>query len=174
MNLDISSILSFLTDPQLPRIVWIIKTVFISISLVLLGFVIFLLIKSDWIRFRYLDKWAELLKERPYGIQKEFKKWSKINKRLETGDKADYKMAVIEADDVLKDVLKKMKYEGEFLEDILKEVNERVLPSVEEVKKAHEIRNRVMHDPDYALTQQEAKNVLKVYQQALRELEMIS
>jgi len=172
MNIDFGQILSFIVDPQLPRIFWIIKTVFISISLILLGLIVFLIIKASWLRYKYLDGYTEFLKYRPYGVKKEFKKWTKINKRLETGKEVDYKMAVIEADDVLKEVFQKMKYEEEFLEDILKQINERVLPSIEQVKKAHEIRNKIVHDPDFQFTQDQARNILKIYQQALRELEM--
>jgi len=172
MNIDFNQILSFVIDPQLPRIFWIIKIVFISISLILLGLIIFLIIKASWFKYKYLESYTEFLRYRPYGVKKEFKKWAKINKRLESGKEADYKMAVIEADDILKEVFQKMKYKGEFLDDILKQVNERVLPSVEQVKKAHEIRNEIVHNSDFQFTQDQAKNVLKVYQQALRELEM--
>lgn len=172
MNLDFSQILSFLTDPELPRIVWIIKNVFIAISFVLAIASVFLLYRASWLRYKYLDPYTELLKQKPYGTKKEFKKWNKINKRIESGNKTDYRMAIIEADDILKDVLKKMKYKEEFLDDILKEVNNRVLPSIEEVKKAHQVRNKVMYDSDYEITQDQARNILKIYQQALRELEM--
>ena len=173
MNIDFGQIISFLTDPELPRIVWIVKTVFISISLILMFFIVFLVVKASWFKHKYLDPYTEFFKQRPFGTKEEFKRWSKINKRIESGSKAEYKMAVIEADDALKDTLKKMKYEGEFLEDILKKVNSRVLPSEEKVKKAHEARNKIMHDPDYDLTQEQAKNILNIYHQAFRELEMI-
>lgn len=173
MNIDLNQILSFLTDPpQLPKIIWIIKIVFISVSLILLPLIVFLLIKSSWVRYKYLDDYTEFFKKRPYGTKKEFKKWAKINRRLESNSKSDYKMAIIEGDDFLKEVLKEMKYKGDFLDDILKEVNSRVLPSVEEVKKANEIRNKIMHNPDFDITQEQAKNILKIYHQALRELEM--
>ena len=173
MNIDFSQIISFLIDPELPRIVWITKTVFISISVILLIFITFLITKASWFKYKYLNPYTEFFKQRPYGAKEGFKRWSKINKRIESGSKTEYKMAVIEADDALKDVLVKMKYEGDFLGDILKQVNIRVLPSVEEVKKAHEIRNKIIRDPDYSLTQEQTKNILKIYHQAFRELEMI-
>lgn len=149
-----------------------VKFTFIIISLILLVGVIYLFFKASWARYAYYEDYTEFVGFRPYGVKKGFKRWSKVIRRVETGKEAECKMAVIEADDMLKEVFLKMGYKGELLDDMLQEVDEKILPSVEELKKVHEIRNNAVHDPDYKLTVEQTRNIIRVYQKALSELEM--
>jgi hypothetical protein len=137
----------------------------------LVGIVI-LFFKASWARYMYYENYTEFVGYRPYGVKKGFKRWTGVIKRIESGKEVECKMAVIEADDILKEILQKVGYKDEFLDDILNSVDDKVLPSLEEVKKVHDIRNKIVHDPDSTLTVEQARNIIRVYQKALSELEM--
>ena len=134
---------------------------------------IFLLKKSSWLSLRYLRDINEVTSYKAYGMHKITKDWLKIVSRLEQGTESEYKLAVIEADNMLNDAYRRMGYPGESLGDKLKILNKDTCANVEDVREAHKIRNNIVHDPDYRLSLNEAQKVVAVYEQTFRDLEMI-
>lgn len=155
-----------------PGILLSLKIIFIVISLFFLVIIFYSLRKSSWLKNRFLQDMVEILTYRPYGIKKMAKIWSKIKGRLETGSESEYKLAVIEADSMLNDVLERLGFKGEILGDRLKQVTTDILPNIEETREAHKVRNNIVYDPDYKLTLDQARKVLKIYEQALRDLQV--
>jgi hypothetical protein len=162
----------FLNSPQILLIFSGLKFVFIILSFILLVGIVILFFKASWARYRYYENYTEFVGYRPYGVKRGFKRWTKIIERIETGKEDECKMAVIEADDMLKEVLQRMGYKDDFLDDILKNVDNKVLPSIEEIKKVHDVRNKIVHNPDQNITVEQARNIIRIYQKALSELEM--
>ncbi len=152
--------------------IFYLKVAFIAIGALFLFGIIFLLLKNSWLKRRFLEDWTEFLIYRPFGVKKTFKQWAKVLKRLETGKEADYKLAVIEADSLLNDILKKMGYKGETMAKILEQLDATILPSIEQIWKVHKIRNNVVHDPDYELSLEQARKILGIYEKTFRTLEM--
>ena len=148
------------------------KIIFILLALILLISILVLILKSSWLRRRFLEDLTEFLIYRPFGVNKTFKEWAKINKRLEAGQEADYKLAVIEADSLLNDVLAKIGYGGETIVDKLKQIDSAILPNIDKALEAHKIRNNIVHDPDYQLSLSQATEVISIYEESLRHLEM--
>ena len=155
-----------------PTFLFYLKIVFIVIGALFLLGVIFLLLKNTWLKRRFLEDWTEFLIYRPFGVKKTFKQWARVLKRLDTGKEPDYKLAVIEADGLLNDILKKMGYEGETMAKILEQLDATVLPNIEEIWKVHKIRNNIVHDPDYELNLEQARKILGIYEKSFRTLEM--
>ena len=89
------------------------------------------------------------------------------------GWEAEAKLAIIEADKILDNVLERMGYRGENLIERLKQVDEKILPNFEEIQLAHKIRDDIVHDPDYKLAIDHAKIVMEAYEEALRKLEAL-
>ena len=172
MNDTFSSIFAFIFQPEFEGIFLYIKNTFIIISLVFLTGIIVLLILSTWLRRRLLEDLTEFTTYRPFGAKGAFKQWGKIAKRLETDKEVEYKLAIIEADSLLDDTLKKMGYKGEIMGDRLKQLTSAILPNLDQIEEAYKIRNNAVHDPDYKLTLDQAKRVLGIYERALRDLEM--
>jgi len=156
----------------LPEILLILKILSIAVFVFLLIIILRSLRKSSWLKYRLFQDMTEFLTFKPYGVKKIAKVWSKIKGRLETGSESEYKLAVIEADSMLNDILERMGFKGETLGDRLKQVTTDVLPSVENSREAHKIRNNIVHDPDYKLTLGQAQKVLEIYERALRELQV--
>lgn len=148
------------------------KIIFIILALIFLIGIILLILKNSWLKRRFLEDLTEFFIYRPFGVKKTFKEWVKINKRLEVGQEADYKLAVIEADSLLNDILAKMGYGGGTITDRLKQIDSTILPNINQVWEVHKIRNNVVYDPDYQLSLDQATKILGVYEESLRHLEI--
>ena len=165
------NIISFILNPTFSGWLLILKILFIVAALILLGFIIFALAKTSWLKKLLIWDLVEFFSFRPYGVRKVVKAWAKITARLETGLESEYKLAVIEADSMLNDILKRMGFGGETLGERLEKLTAATLPNLEQIWEAHKIRNNIVHDPDYRLTLDEARRVLGIYEQALRDLQ---
>lgn len=157
-----------ISDPFL----FYLKIVFLIVSFILFLAIIFLLIITNWINKFALEDFTEALTYRPYGAKKTFKQWSRIKKRMETGKASDFKMAIVDADALLKEILEKMGYKGETMRQILESIDSKVLPNIASVWEAHEIRNNIVHNPDYDISLEKARKMMQVYEQSFRDLEM--
>ena len=80
-------------------------------------------------------------------------------------------MAVIEAEELLNEALRRKGYEGETLADRLKKADSSILPNIEHVLEVHKIRNDIVHNPDYKLDLDQARRTIKVFEEAFRSLE---
>ncbi|TET84150.1 MAG: hypothetical protein E3J36_02145 [Candidatus Nealsonbacteria bacterium] len=164
-------IISWLISPTFSGWLLILKILFIVAALILLGFIIFALAKTSWLKRLWIWDLVEFFSFRPYGVRKVVKAWAKITARLETGLESEYKLSVIEADSILNDILKRMGFGGETLGERLEKLTAATLLNLKQIWEAHKIRNNIIHDPDYRLTLDEARRVLDIYEQALRDLQ---
>jgi len=165
----INNIIYFFTSPTF---LFYLKIIFITIGAVLSFGIIVILINTSWAKFRFLEGWTEFLIYRPFGVNRTFKQWVKISKRLEPGKAGDYKMSLIEADSLLDDVLKRMGFKGENMKERLEQIDAKTLPDIESIKKANKLRNSIIYDSDYDLSLDKAKETLRIYEKALRDLEL--
>ena len=164
-------IISFLFNPSMVGWLFLLRLGFFLVGIILIGGLIFFLVKSSWLKYSILYDAAEFLTFRPFGVKKIEKQWEKIRGRLDTGLESEYKLAVIEADNMTEDILKRMGYSGETLGERLKNLTAATLPNIEEIKAVHQVRNNIVHDPDYRLPLEETKNALEVYEKAFRDLQ---
>lgn len=78
-------------------------------------------------------------------------------------------LAVIDADRLLEDALKKRGYKGKTVGERLVSA-QKILSDNDAVWYAHKLRNRLVHEPEIRLQKQEAKNALAGFKQALTDL----
>lgn len=165
-------VISYITSNQIQSIFFPLKIVFLIISLILTLFIIFALFNTSWLKLFAIEDMVQFITFRPFGLKRITKDWQRITKRIETFSEPEYKLAVIEADDMLDNVLKKMGYNGKNLEERLDKINSIILPNIEEIKTNHKVRNDIVYDPDYKLTLDRVSKLLKSYEQALKNLEV--
>jgi hypothetical protein len=154
-------------------LIFILKIIIFLLTFIFLSLSIYLLLKTDWLARIFLIDFIEFLKFRPYERPRASKKWKKIIKRLETGTESEIKLAIIEADDLFNEILKRMGYEGETLGEKLKRVKKTILPNLDEVFQVHKIKSDIVYDPSFRLTLEQAKKILGIYERALSNLEAI-
>ncbi|HRY82355.1 MAG TPA: hypothetical protein P5232_01440 [Candidatus Moranbacteria bacterium] len=101
------------------------------------------------------------------------KKWNKVREKMNSDREADWKVAIIEADNVIDDLLERMKYSGKNMGERLAGINPGQIENIEELKKAHEIRNRIIHEEDFKLEKKQAEEVLEYFENFLKYFEVL-
>lgn len=151
------------------------RWLFLMLSAFFLTVMLYTMMTSPtWHMVNFLVDAREFLSTQPANLRRIGKKWRKIMARLETGNEAEYKLAIIEADGILTETLEKMDVDGETTEQRLRNITTIILPNVDEVMQVHEIRNSVVYDPDYRLSQSDTRRVLEVYATAFKTLDLMS
>ncbi len=169
--IGINNIISFVFNPTFTGWLLFLKILLIILSLIFSGCIIFALIKTTWLKRMFIWDVTEFFSFRPYGMRKVEKDWAKITARLETDLESEWKLAVIEADSILNDILMKMGFGGETLGERLDRSTAATLSNLQQIREAHKIRNNIVHDPDYRVSLDETKRVVGIYEQALRDLQ---
>ncbi len=171
-NISLKDIIDFILNPYFEGYWLYLKPLFIIISFILLTAIIWFLLATTWLKRKAVESVTEFVTYKPLGVRRTPKQWIKIVKRLESEKESDHKLAVIEADGLLEDKLKRIGQKGDTLIDLLEKLDPVILSNIEKVKQVHEIRNSIVHNPDYHLTLDEAKKTIEVYGRAFRELKI--
>jgi len=167
----IQDLFSYLMSPDLQGKLFPVRILFILFSAVFLGATIWFFFFTTWFKKMFWQDFMEILKYKPYWIKKSEEKWHKITERLNSNQENEYKLAFIEADEVLDEALKKMGYEGASLGERLEQIKAETVSNIDDVWKAHKIKNNIVHDPDYKLERGQVEKALDIYKKALHELE---
>ncbi len=143
------------------------------IVLIFGGLVILLIVK-----LQIFDKWLKMA--RNFWVAKSLppkkylnKSWQNILSRLEKNDEANLRLALIEADNLFDDLLKKMGLSGESMADRLKLLDSSKISNIEEIWRAHKLRNTIVHNYEYPIVSNEIRFGVKAYEKALQELEFL-
>lgn len=167
-------VISFLTSSEIQDKLLPTKLAFLAVAAFFLGIIVFVLLRTHYLQWLFIQDLVQFFTVRTYGSKKINRQWQSVLRRLDSGLESEYKLAVIEADRILENSLKIMGYAGANLEERLGKLTSVTLPNIEEVYRAHKIRNNILHDPDYKLELAEAKKVLDVYDEAFRALQILS
>lgn len=101
------------------------------------------------------------------------KRWEEIKQKLAIGNPNDYKIAVIEADDFIGEIIAGMGYAGSNFGERLEDVPEGQIANIEGMKEAHSVRNRIIHDDRFVLSREDAEGVLAQYEEFLKSFQVI-
>jgi len=106
------------------------------------------------------------------GIKHE--RWEVVENHLNSENPAEWRLAIIEADSILDDMVKKMGYDGNSLGERLKAVEVSDFNSVQSAWEAHKVRNQIAHEgAGFELTHREAKRIIGLYENVFKEFEYI-
>ena len=176
MSDQVLYIINYLTS----YIVWIDGTSTISnlkwlggaLSLIFIGLIVLLVIK-----LQIIDEWfkttGNFLLTHAFPKRHLNKSWQKILIRLKKNDEANLRLALIEADNIFDDLLKQMRLPGESMADRLKYIDSSQVSNIDEIWRAHKLRNVIVHNSDYPITRNEMEFGVGAYEKALKELEFI-
>ncbi len=97
-------------------------------------------------------------------------KWQRILDHADSVNPGDWRLAILEADILLDEMLDDMGIYGETIADKLKNVNEAALPGVQRAWEAHLVRNQIAHEgPNFELNQREARRIIGLFDAVLRQ-----
>ncbi|MDP2647882.1 MAG: hypothetical protein Q8P35_01410 [Candidatus Yanofskybacteria bacterium] len=100
-------------------------------------------------------------------------RWEEIMQRLDSPKESEWRFAIIEADKLTEEALKRAGYPGATMGERLINIPEGQLESLERLWESHKVRNRIVHDISHYLRYTEAKRLMAGYEQALRELKAV-
>ncbi|HEY1037712.1 MAG TPA: hypothetical protein VGE62_03980 [Candidatus Paceibacterota bacterium] len=101
-------------------------------------------------------------------------KWEQIERLIASPNQAEWRVAILEADILLYDMLSQMGYPGNTIGEMLKQADESSFVTLQDAWKAHVIRNTIAHEgADYILTRGEAERAIRLFKRVFDEFYFI-
>ena len=106
-----------------------------------------------------------------YGTAPKQTRWHEIQAHVDSSNPNDWKQAIIEADVMLDDSLKRMGFSGTSLGERLRSMSPQSLSTLDEAWTAHKVRNQIAHGgSDFVLTQKLTRDTMARYKIVFEEL----
>ncbi len=98
-------------------------------------------------------------------------RWEKVEQYMTSLNPSDWKIAILEADNILDEIVERMGYKGQNLGERMKQIEASDFPYLEEAWQAHKLRNQIAHKgTEYTLTRSDADQTINVYHRVFKEL----
>lgn len=104
-----------------------------------------------------------------FNVQEYQTRWLKIENSLEKGDERSYRLAIIDADKLVDRALNEMGIPGKSMGEKLKKIGNR-LPDIQKLWHAHKLRNQIVHESDFEISYNQARQALSIFRQTLKNL----
>ena len=142
------------------------------ISGLLLWGIIYFMIKSTFVNMK-IEQWMDVLRVGDLTKRRSIKGWAKIQKSLRLGDEASLKLAIIEANAILDELLKISGYVGKNMDERLKQLDSSKLSNLSDVWSAHKVCQRIILEKDFHINKQEAELIINIYKKSFQEYQLI-
>lgn len=97
-------------------------------------------------------------------------RWLQIEKNMQSHNASEWRVAILESDILLYDMLSQMGYPGNSIGEILKNVDKKNFVTLDDAWKAHRIRNIIAHEgANYELSKDEAERTIRLYKRVFDE-----
>ncbi|MFA5934481.1 MAG: hypothetical protein WC827_01160 [Candidatus Paceibacterota bacterium] len=150
-------------------------SIFFSIGMVII--IIIYINKENSIRKKIMDKVKVKIEPNKKGGQDasfENPKWKLVEEHINSDDQNKWKLAILESDIILSEMLDQLSLPGESIGEKLKAVETSEFNTIEQAWEAHKIRNAIAHQgSDFLLSQREAKRVIGLYSDVFKEFKII-
>ena len=169
--------LSYINSSALQGKLLTVKITFILISVVFLFLIVFFLLKTSYLRLRYFDTFEKIdrfFDMRRYNLQNNRKRWNTIVDKVNSGNSLGIKLGIIEADELLKKFLaRKFILEGGNFKEQLNNLTPDKLPNIDDIRRAHDVAQKLVKLPHFSIDINEAKRLLAVFKKSFQYLELI-
>lgn len=164
-------IIDLISSPEIQAELFPAKVVFIFFTVVLLIITLYFVFVSSYLKYRFIADLAGFFNIQPASIRRIAARWKQIKERISGGSESEYKMAILEADDLFIEIMKEKGFQGKTFEDLIGQLAKIKVPGTEAVAESHKIRNSVVYDPNYKITQEEVKKVIGSYEKAIKDIQ---
>ena len=162
------------TNNGLAQLILQVKTLAVYLSVIFAALFIFFFIQFRKLMVQKIELMKSLLRAPEAasggGV---ISRWEEIVRHFDSTKEAEWKFAIIEADKLVDDLLKQAGYPGDTMGERLMNIEQGQLLSLQGLWEAHKIRNKLAHDVNYFLRYAEARQAIKFYEEALKELQVI-
>lgn len=102
------------------------------------------------------------------------RRWQHVTDLMDSRSESDWRLAILEADVMLEELVESLGYHGDSLGEKLKQVERSDFTTIDSAWEAHKIRNTIAHEgSNYTLNEREAKRVIALFEDVFREFELI-
>ena len=120
-----------------------------------------------------INRLQEAWRESPLPKGKLASKWQKVQERMESDEDSQWKLAVIEADAMLDELIKALGYKGSTMGERMREIKPDKFPRLDDAWRVHKVRNFIAHDPSYPFSKETAKKTISIYEDIFKQFEII-
>ncbi|MAG12310.1 hypothetical protein CL630_00675 [bacterium] len=154
------------------KLLW---NIFLFFTVVLLFGIVYSVTKLREVRKREEEHWSGLhvtalenvdTSERNY-------RWEKILDQIDSFNESDWRVAIMDADSMLGDMLDKMEYIGESIGEQLRGIEQSDFRTLSQAWEAHKVRNKLAHEGEFILTKRETRRVIDLYREVFEEFHYI-
>ncbi len=150
---------------------WWLESAAVILSALFLWGTVYIINKTNYLTIKR-EQYLEVLGKDYLSKDRTLRIWKQILRRLESEDANNWRMAILEADHILNEILKMSGYLGKMDEKLLNLAAEQ-LSNIEDVRRAHLVRDKISGDPAFPITKEEAADVVRVYEVSFRELNLL-
>ncbi|ETB63972.1 TPA: hypothetical protein DIC38_01400 [Candidatus Nomurabacteria bacterium] len=172
----IEPVYAFITNPNLWSTIGIISMI---LSLILLAIIIFSLVRMREIQIadkEEIEHEIHLAMARKKEIEKnQNPRWHYILTLIESPNESDWRVAIIEADSFLEEILQERGLTGATLSELLESAKDSGYRYIQDAWDAHLVRNQIAHEgSNFYISQIEGRKIVKKYQNFLEDLGVIA
>jgi len=172
--MSIEDIYLFFLSQTWQNVVAILKPACLLAIVIFLLTLIWVFTKSKWLYWYLIWDSQDFVRGAPVPFQKKAQEtWNKIKKKLSSKKEADWKLAIIEGEKIVEDVLFKMGYKGKNIKEKLEFATKAQIPNLESLSSSAEIYENIISAPDYRISRDKAAEVIKALEEFLKYFEYL-
>lgn len=143
--------------------------------IIMVFFVVYTKMRVKELDDEHKQKYNEhFIKPAPRILEAKNPRWQRIEQLFDSHQENDWRVAIIDADAMLDELLISYNFPGDDMGERLKNANNRVLPTVQSAWEAHKVRNRIAHEGmNFHISEREAQTIKKHYEFVFRDAGII-
>jgi len=158
-------------SPIIHENLWWLEILAIAFSILFLWGTAYIINRTNYLSIKR-EQYLEVFGKDHLSRDRSLRAWKQILEKLNSEDTNNWRMAILESDHILNEILKMSGYLGK-MDDKLPKLTAEQLANIEDVRRAHVVRDKIYRDPSFLITREEAIEVVKIYEQSFRELNLI-
>lgn len=101
-------------------------------------------------------------------------RWRRILEHAQSADEHKWRLAILECDIMLNELLDLQGYKGETIAEKMKQVPRTQFNSIDDAWEAHKVRNKVAHEGvEYHISERDKNHVINLYERVFKEFGFI-
>ncbi|MEX2145047.1 MAG: hypothetical protein WD712_01580 [Candidatus Spechtbacterales bacterium] len=125
------------------------------------------IVKTRIAQFREMAATSSVPKKKLFG------QWSRVLEKIGSQEESDWKLAIIEADSIMDELIKALGYRGDTMGERMTKIKPGQFPHLDDAWRVHKVRNFIAHDPSYKIGRETALRAIKIYELIFSEFNMI-
>ena len=158
------------TNSSLALLLWL-KDFSLVLTVLFFAGIVWIMLRARELHHREHEKYAPVLLEEIVAKGKMIQ-WQVVLNHVNSESPAEWKLGILEADNMLDEILEDQGYKGESVADKLKAMSPSRITSYQELWEAHKVRNAIAHGGaiDMELSKKTARDTIANFGKAFKEL----